>query len=55
MENSPRTKVIRSKIWNTMYSIKESPYIGWIFNIGFYMNIFIIIMVYALIKKSIKQ
>lgn len=54
MENSPRTKAIRSKIWNTMYSIKENPYIGWIFNIGFYMNIFIIIMVYALIKKKYK-
>lgn len=54
VQNSPKTEDARLKLWNTMYAAKENPYIGWILNIGFYMNLFIIIAVYALIRKKYK-
>ena len=41
VDNTSSSEKWRLKLRDTLFLIKENPYIGWILNIGFYMNIFI--------------
>ena len=52
VDNTSSSEKWRLKLRDTLFSIKENPYIGWILNIGFYMNLFIILIVYGLQRKK---
>lgn len=54
VENQTSSKKIRENLQHTLDSMKKNPYTGWIFNIGFYMNIFIVLTVYAAQRKKYK-
>ena len=52
VDNTSSSEKWRLKLRDTLFLIKENPYIGWILNIGFYMNLFIILIVYGLQRKK---
>lgn len=52
VDNTKSSIKWRFALRDALFAVKQNPYTGWIFSIGFYMNLFIILAVYALQRKK---
>lgn len=54
IENYKKFSNVRNQIYTTLTKVQKNIWTGWIFNIGFYMCLFIIFAVKSLVNKSYK-
>lgn len=54
VENSEKFKDIRNDMYRIITNIQHSKWLGWIFNIGFYMCVFIVLMGKSIVNRDYK-
>lgn len=52
IKNNARFEKLRNTMYDTITKVQHNKYLGWIFNIGFYMCIFIILMGKSIVNRD---
>lgn len=52
VKNNEKFEDLRNAIYNTITKVQHNKYLGWVFNIGFYMCIFIILMGKSVVNRD---